>query len=551
MIIKRISLFVLCLGFLAGCARQMPPRDWHREYGEIPASAAPLEMAPGFHTLEYGGFDFGTPRAIPAMDENVRTISVLLPLSGTNAALGMGIQHSIEIAFLQKQPTNIIVLFNDISGTQSERLERMRAALNRNPDLIIGPIFSEDVAMLKNLKDIATPALTFTSDTNVLGDGVFTFALMPVQSVEAIVQNTAATGASRMMILAPDTRAGHMLANAALDSARIHGVSVAGLYYYKENDMTSQKAVAERAAMFRPRQQALTRAREILSDALTTQNLTEEEHENMDAQLTRLNRADTIGNPPYDAVLLLGSPGDSKSLASFLRYFDVPAASVRFLGTAVWDTSSMWRDLTMSGAEYSALPAISPEFVRIYSALHGREPNRMNSMGYDAAMLAIGALSGGRPPAAHLLDPSGYRGLDGLVRLRPNGTNERALQIMRLNGSGAPRIRTQPARNFLTPLYQIGSPRASRLREIEPSDGFNALDYISMPAHLYWQYRSQTFRLSGASEEALDAARFTPIETVIPEDDSDAVIEIDPYFQPIPLDTIDRQLVESVTVVER
>jgi hypothetical protein len=332
-----------------------------------------------------------TPRAAPVFDSNVRQVAVLLPLSGPNAGVGIGIRHAIEIAFLQKQPSNIIVTFNDLSGDRAVKTEKMRAVLERRPDMIIGPIFSDDVAMLRDMKDINTPALTFTSNHSVLGNGVFTLALLPNQSAEAMIKSTANGDMRRIMVLAPDTRAGHMLANTALEAARFYNIDVVGLHYYIESDMVSQKAVAERAAMWRPRERTAIRAKEILSDILVNFNISEEEREDMDEQLTRLNRSDTVGRLPYDAVLFLGNAGDSKSLASFLRYFDVPATQVRFLGTAMWDTESMWRDVTFSGGEYSALPPISPEFVRVYSDLHGTAPNRMNSMGYDAAVMTIGA----------------------------------------------------------------------------------------------------------------------------------------------------------------
>jgi len=548
---NKINILLLSVFVLAGCGAAPRLHDWHAEYGDFPATGAPKVMTPGFYNLEYGEMDAATapPRA-PVFDSSVRQVAVLLPLSGPNAAVGTGIRHAIEIAFLQKQPQNIIVTFNDVSGDRAAKSEKIRSALDRRPDMIIGPIFSDDVAMLRDLKDPETPALTFTSNHNVLGNGMFTFALLPHQSAEAIIRSASINGHNHIMILAPDTRAGHMMASAAIEAAGFSNIGISGLYYYKESDMTSQKSVAERAAMWKPRERTSLRAKEILSDILLNQNLTEEEREDLEGQLTRLNRSDTLGRLPYDAVLFLGNAGDSKSLASFLRYFDVPAASVRFLGTAMWDVDSMWRDVTFSGAEYSALPAISPDFARVYSDLHGRAPNRMNSMGYDAAMLAIGALTSQRSTASYLLDPSGYKGLDGLFRLRPNGTNERALQIMRLNASGTPRVRTPAARNFLLPLYQTRIPGSGRPREIEPSEGFNPLDYMVIPERLQGLHRVQIYRLSGTQNVDMPPPTAQLI-TVQADDGEDAIVEAAPDFQPAQIDMVDRQLVDSVTVIQR
>ncbi|MCL1785751.1 MAG: penicillin-binding protein activator [Alphaproteobacteria bacterium] len=535
------ALFTIVLG---GCAT-IANRDWGKEYGEVPATGVPSDIAPSFYNLEYGEFE-NRPAHAPVMDGNVKQVSVLLPLTGPNAGLGAGIRNAVEIAFLQKQPAGVIVTFNDLSGDKAAKTEKIKSVLERNPDMIIGPIFSEDVEILRTLKSAGTPALTFTSSHSVLGGGVFTLALLPNQSVEAIIKSGGgAPDVTQLMILAPDTKAGHMLANTALEAAGFYNIGVSGLYYYKESDMNSQKSVAEKAALWNARQQAATRAKEILSDILTNHDMDASERDDIESQLELLSKSDTVGSLPFDAVLFLGNAGDSRSLASFMRYFDVPGATVRFLGTAMWDTEVMWGDVTFSGAEYSALPAISQDFVRVYSDLHGAMPNRMNSMGYDAAMLTIGALTGKRVPAAHLLDPAGYNGLDGLVRLRPNGTNERALQIMRLNASGAPRIKTPAARNFMTPLYKTEIPRAGRPREIEPSAAFDPMDYITLPAHLAGRHNAR----KSDAPETYDAAANPVI--IITEEDSDAPVEIDPDFTPVKIDAVDRQMVDSVTVTQR
>ncbi|MCL2017616.1 MAG: penicillin-binding protein activator [Alphaproteobacteria bacterium] len=546
MFTTKIKLFVLCFAlcvFLAGCTGQKG--EWHPEYVETETTGHPHNMAPGFYSSEYGELVAST--GFTQNEERIKTVAVLLPLSGNNAILGTGIQRSIEIAFFQKQPSNILVSFNDLSGTAAQKTDTIDKIIARQPDIIIGPIFSEDVNLLKRAKPDTLPAIAFTSDASVLGDGIFTFALLPNQGVEAIVKHMATRDNRRLLILAPNTKAGHMLANSALESASIHGVRPVGLYYYLEGDMANMKSVAEKASMFKPRESANKRAKEIMADVLMSHNLNSAEKTLASQQLEALNKADTVGRLPYDAVLFLGGPHDSKALASFLRYFDVPTNTVRFYGTAMWDADSMFGDLTLNGAEFASLSPISKDFTRIYTDIEGIPPNRMNSMGYDAAMLAIGALSGNKSSAAHLLDPSGYNGLDGLIRLRPNGHSERALQIMRLNASGTPRVSVPAATNFIIPLYQTPPPNDRKPYEIYLTHGFNALDYIQLPTSAEGKYRSTTYRLSGVS--ATKEQEIAPhVMTMLPEDDSDETIFSDPDFQPNQMDVIDRRIIEDVEI---
>ena len=132
-------------------------------------------------------------RAAEAVPDNeLRTVAVLLPLSGAGGNLGSGIQHAIEIAFFQKQPRNIMVSFHDLSGTDDQKRAVIDMVLANNPNMIIGPLFSDDVELLKEKKPDNLPALTFTSAKQALGGGIFTMALLPNQAAEAVVKQIAA-----------------------------------------------------------------------------------------------------------------------------------------------------------------------------------------------------------------------------------------------------------------------------------------------------------------------------------------------------------------------
>ena len=49
--------------------------------------------------------------------------------------------------------------------------------------------------------------------------------------------------------------------------------------------------------------------------------------------LARLETRDTIGGPPFDAILLADGGDRLRSIASLLAFFDVEPATTRFLGT--------------------------------------------------------------------------------------------------------------------------------------------------------------------------------------------------------------------------
>ncbi|MGI5845742.1 MAG: penicillin-binding protein activator [Alphaproteobacteria bacterium] len=469
-----------------------------------------------------------------------KNIAVLLPESNW----GESIKTSIQMAFIQSKSNDINVRFTDLSGSSEEKSQQIKSALLNKPDLIIGPIFSEEVEILRQQINSNIPVLSFSSDTNVLGNGILTMSLIPTQSVETIVRHIITDGKKEIMIITPDNKTGYIMGNAALDAANIYGLDVAGFYYYKPGNMENMKNVSENMAMFNARNNANTRAKEILSDILNKQIISESDKIYVNELLENRKKSDTIGDVPYDAILFLGNASDSKALGSFMRYFDVPAKKVKFYGTAMWDNSEMFRDITMSGASFAAMPAISPEFTNAYRTITDKEPERISTMGYDAAMLAKKALLSGRNVSEFLSDPSGFRGLDGLMRLQANGISERALQIMVLDGSGTPKIIKTSATNFIKPLYQITKQNNNKPNEIKISAGINPMYYLQLPESVRGKYSAKTYRENEYIKSKIEIK--SEEITILPEDSSEPII--DPDFQPIELNQVNRTMVDEIEI---
>ncbi|MDR1337508.1 MAG: penicillin-binding protein activator [Rickettsiales bacterium] len=545
MFIKKLSApCALCLAMLVGaCA---PQAGWHGEYGEAPASR-PVQMQSDFYYPEYGLYGRGDATDVVAPTSDLKNVAVLLPLSGPNATVGDGINASVEMAFLQRKHDNISVTFHDLSGNKSQKQGVITSALAANPDIVIGPVFAEDAALLRDMKPQSLPVLSFTSDVSAIGDGVMTMALIPSQSVEIIVKEMTADNISGIIVMAPDTASGARMAGAAVQSANIYDMPVAGVFYYAEGDSDSIKRAAQKASMHRARTAANTKAREILADILNRETLTAVEKSSLNAQLDKLGKSDTLGGVPYDAVLFLGNAGDTKAIASFLRYFDVAPRDAGFYGTALWDGTELLNDFSFVGAKYAALGPQSADFSKLYEQVWGRKPSRLDTFGFDAANMAIGMLHSSRAPAAYLLDPGGYNGLDGLFRLRPTGESERALQILEITGGGAARLVRAPRTDFLIPIYSAAPGQISGANEMElTGPGVNPMKYIRIPERLRGKYASKTFGANMAATAPMAPAADSVV--ILPEDDSDVIESTE--FQPAALEHIDRTLIDSVEVNE-
>jgi len=500
---------------------------WDYQY-ETMSAGSPSQMMYGTPATSVGG---------------THRMAVLLPLSGENAATGRALRTSIEAAVLQRAPQSLSVSFHD---TAKNTVGAINEALAQNPEIIVGPVFAADARTLGAMKPGDMPAISFTSDATAIGDGVMTMALMPGNGVEAIVQEMAADKSTGMVILAPESNTGRIMAAAARAAATNYDIPVSGVVFYKEHNTESIKNTANTAALYPARSAANTKAREILSDILTSERLTAVEKSSLSRQLNQISKTETLGRLPYDAVLFLGTGDDAKSLASFLRYYGVAPRDARFYGTAMWDGAFTAGDITMSGAKYPALPETSPAFVNLYEQVTGTMPARIASFGYDAANLAVGMIYSDKTNAAYLLDPSGYIGIDGLVRLTPSGASQRALRIMEIGGDAPRQVKPAPT-NFLKPIYNIDQRTLSPARPMAmETPGINPLTYIQIPDRLRGKYKSKTY---GANVTQPETRAQQNIVTILPEDDREEIIT-NPDFKPAPLESVGRTYIDSVEINE-
>lgn len=529
------KFLILMSVFLASCGT-------NRMISQAPlATSNPVDIQDAFlrESALYGSDDAG-PNA---------NIAVLLPMNGAAKNVGNGIKTSIEAAFLRKPKQNIHVSFYDLSGDKSRRDMVIRDAISKNPDIIIGPLFAEDANTLRNVKSSKTPVISFTSDVNALGNNVMTLNLIPTQSIETIIRQMQMDGAQNIVVLAPDDNSGKLMAATATKISSSYDLKINGLFYYKSGDSDSIKDASSRAAMYNARSAANTRAREVLSDILNKESLDGATRANLNNQLEKISRTETLGKLPYDAILFLGNGEDAKTIASFLRYYGVGNRDAAMYGTTLWHGSDIASDFTLSGAKYATLPPISDNFVSLYNMVAGKDPDYLSAFGYDAANLALGMIYTTKSNDAYLFDPSGYIGTTGAFRVQPSGQSERALRIMELNGTGEIKTLKDAPTNFITQIYSIN---ASDLRDVPEKElttrGINPGDYITIPENLRRKsaYRTKTIGANYTADENTEI-QDTPVQ-IYASDEKETVEN--PEFEPVKIENVSRKYIDSIVVEE-
>lgn len=124
-------------------------------------------------------------------------------------------------------------------------------------------------------------------------------------------------------------------------------------------------------------------------------------------------------------------------LTQLLPEAGVSPVTTQFIGLTRWDIPSQTVELPGVQGGWFALPdpEMSARFRSRYEVAYGESPHPIGGLAYDG-IAAIGALiSSGRSDAlsrASLTQSAGFQGVNGIFRLRPDGTNERGLAVAQI-----------------------------------------------------------------------------------------------------------------------
>jgi ABC-type branched-subunit amino acid transport system substrate-binding protein len=121
---------------------------------------------------------------------------------------------------------------------------------------------------------------------------------------------------------------------------------------------------------------------------------------------------------------------------------------VQLLGAGLWDDPRVFSTAALDGGWYAA-PESSGfrNFSARYRARYGQDPVRTATLAYDAVALvaALVKTQGAQRFSEQVLTTSsGFAGIDGVFRFRPDGTNERGLAVLRVAPSGGQVVSPAP-----------------------------------------------------------------------------------------------------------
>ncbi|MAI06151.1 MAG: hypothetical protein CBC47_03310 [Alphaproteobacteria bacterium TMED87] len=366
-------------------------------------------------------------------------VAILLPLSGPSADIGQSILSSATMAMFDIADNYFRLLPYDTQGTPEGARRASEQAIEDGAMLILGPVFSSSAkAITPYVRQSDLVMIPFTTDPTVARPGIFILGFLVHEQVRRIINFGISQDIYRYAVLAPGTPYGETVVDTAQQVIQQAGAQLAKIAYYDPNGSNLNEVVRSFADYDR-RHNLLKKQRELLEDKDDPVSL---------AALKRLEQLDTIGDVPYDAILIPESGGRLTEVAALLPFYDVDPGRVQLMGTLLWHISGLGKEPSLVGGWY---PAPSPkqnlDFYNRFKEIYGYKPPAISTHGYDAVALAsILSRNQSADPfnQKNFSSSNGFSGVDGVFRFTKTGLSERGFAILEVTRDSAAIIDTAP-----------------------------------------------------------------------------------------------------------
>ena len=457
---------VLGVLLLAGCATETGPKS--TETVQPPAAQVESQPAP-----------------------EVR-IGLLLPLTGQAGDLGQDMLDAAQMALFDVGPNDLVLLPRDTAGGPDGARQAAEQVVAEGASVILGPLFNQAVtAVTPVAAQHGLRVLAFSNVTAAAADGTFLLGFRPEEQVERVVRYAlehvqrrppdagmpgavsapaqAAPGATapgptaqgeadpglaapgpapldagpvRIAGLAPDDAYGATAMDMLRRTVVANGGELGQTLFYPP-DQADPSGVVRQIAAYDARKAALDKERARL------QKLNDDQSK---AALQRLSTLDTLGGPPFDAILIADGGDRLRSVASLLTFFDVDQPAIRFLGTMRWqDDPRVLKEAALQQGWFAAsAPEGLAQFQSRFQGVYGHPPQQLAALAYDATALAVIVARDMHDPkfqTATLTNAQGFTGATGLFRLRPDGLADHGLAILEV-ANGSTRTLEPPPASF-------------------------------------------------------------------------------------------------------
>ncbi|NOX40540.1 MAG: penicillin-binding protein activator [Alphaproteobacteria bacterium] len=325
-------------------------------------------------------------------------VALLVPFGSqdtNNDTLATSLQNAAQLAVSDLGDVKIDLRIYNTSGTPAGAAAAATKAVNEGAKIILGPVFGDSAnAAGAAVASRGISVLSFSNNTEIAGGNIFVLGHTFANTANRLISYAASTGLDNVLVVHANNLTGQIGLKAVQQAAATSGVNFTGSASYEFSQGGVIGAVQDIA------QQVKDTGTNMIVFA-----------------------SDTGGALPILAQLLPENGVDPKV--------------IKFMGLTRWDIPTQTLSLTGLQGGWFALPdpSLTGSFRDRYIQAYGQKPHPLAGIAYDG-VAAVGALiAKGKSDAlsrTNLTQKSGFAGVNGIFRLMPDGTNERAMAVVQI-----------------------------------------------------------------------------------------------------------------------
>jgi ABC-type branched-subunit amino acid transport system substrate-binding protein len=370
----------------------------------IAAAVVAACTSTSFNQLGIGTPQPAAPQTAMLGSGQVR-VALILPLTaaGNAGVAAQSMKNAAEMALGEFRNSEVQLLVKDDAGTPQGAQAAAQQALDEGAEIIIGPLFAQAVSAVGAVaRPRGIPVIAFSTDASVAARGVYLLSFLPETDVRRIVGYQISRGKRSFAALLPESAYGAVVQAAFQQEVAQRNGRVLALQQYP----------VDPSRIAGPVQQVAQVARQV------------------------------------DSIFIPDSADAVPQVVKQLAASGVDLRRVQLLGTGLWDDPRIFSDKQLEGGLYAAPDSSGfRKFSARYRARYGQDPVRTATLAYDAVALVIALTKtqgAQRFSESVLTNSSGFSGIDGVFRFRPDGTNDRGLAVLRVTSTGGQVVSPAP-----------------------------------------------------------------------------------------------------------
>lgn len=338
----------------------------------------------------------------PKIDTSAPVPVALLVPAGSGQAndevLARALQNAARMAINDMDGVRIDLRVYNTAGQAAQAQAMAIKAADEGAKIILGPVYAHEAnAVGVAMAPRGINVLAFSNNTEIAGGNVFVLGPTFQNTANRLASYAVRQGKRRVMVVYDQNTAGQLGKVAIEQGVAQAGGSVVAAQGYEVSQNGIVAAIPGIAA--------------------------------------------TARSSAADALFMTADSGTALPLVTqLLRDNQINPEVTRFIGLTRWDIPAAALSLPGVQGGWFALPdpALYQQFQARYQGSFGEAPHPIAGLAYDG-IAAIGALvKRGRPDALStgaLTQGAGFVGVNGIFRLRSDGTNERGLAVAQIRNN--------------------------------------------------------------------------------------------------------------------